>query len=51
MPENDVEKEVACVVEIMTDVLHMDFTESVDKMQRIGIFVEGKSRPLRVTFK
>jgi hypothetical protein len=46
MPEIDAEKNVECLLEIMTYVLHMNFTRNVDKMQRIGRLVEGKSRPL-----
>jgi chromosome condensin MukBEF ATPase and DNA-binding subunit MukB len=45
MPEIDAEKDVDSVMEIMTDVLHIYFTGNVDKMQRIGRLVEGKSRP------
>ena len=51
MPEIDAEKDVESVIEIMTEVLHMDFTGNVDKMQRIGRLVDGKSRPLRVVLK
>jgi hypothetical protein len=40
-----------CVVEIMNDVLHMDFTRNADKMERIGRLVDGRSRPLKVMLK
>jgi hypothetical protein len=38
MPETDAEQDVGCVVEMMDEVLHMDFTRNVDKVERIGTF-------------
>jgi hypothetical protein len=35
----------------MDDVLHMDFTREVDKVEQIGRLVEGRARPLRVMLK
>lgn len=46
--ETDAEKDVECVVEIMNDSLHMDFTRHAVKMERIGRLVQSKPRPLRV---
>jgi hypothetical protein len=51
MPETDAEQDVECVVEMMAEVLHMDFTRNVDKVERIGRLVEGTARPLRVMLK
>jgi hypothetical protein len=51
MPETDAEQDVGCVVEMMDEVLHMDFTRNVDKVERIGRLVEGRVRPLRVMLK
>jgi hypothetical protein len=51
MPETDAEQDLGCVVEMMDEVLHMDFTRNVDKVERIGRLVEGKVRPLRVMLK
>jgi hypothetical protein len=36
---------------MMDEVLHMDFTRNVDKVERIGRLVEGRVRPLRVMLK
>jgi hypothetical protein len=51
MPETDAEQDVGCVVEMMDEVLHVDFTRNVDKVERIGRLVEGRVRPLRVMLK
>jgi hypothetical protein len=51
IPETDVEQNVECVVEMMVEILHMDFARNVDKVERIGRFVEGRAGPLRVMFK
>jgi hypothetical protein len=36
---------------MMDEILHMDFTRNVDKVERIGRLVEGRVRPLRVMLK
>jgi hypothetical protein len=51
MPETDAEQDVGCVVEMMDEVLPMDFTRNVDKVERIGRLVEGRVRPLTVMLK
>lgn len=51
MPETDAEEDMACVVQMMNEVLHIDCTWNVDKVERMGRLAEGKSRPLRVMLK
>jgi hypothetical protein len=51
MPETDAEQDVECVMEVMDDVLHIDFTRNVEKVERIWRLVEGRARPLRVMLK
>ena len=51
VPETDAEKDIDSVAEIMGEGLHLDFDRHVDKMMRIGRYVEGKSRPLRMSIK
>jgi hypothetical protein len=51
MPETDAEQDMECVMEMMDDVLHMDFTRNVDKVERLGRSVEWKPRQLRVMLK
>jgi hypothetical protein len=42
MSETDAEQDMECVMEVMDNVLHMDFTRNVDKVERIRRLVEGK---------
>jgi hypothetical protein len=44
-------RNMECVMEMMDDVLHMEFARNMDKVERIGRLFEGKPRPLRVMLK
>jgi hypothetical protein len=48
MQETDAKQDVESVVEMMTEVFHMDFARNVEKMERIGRLVEGRPHLLRV---
>jgi hypothetical protein len=42
MPESDAEQDMECMVEMMDEVLHMNFTRKVDKVVAIGRLLERR---------
>jgi len=49
--EEDAEKDVEEVADIFASGLCLDFVRHVDKVVRIGRYVDGKKRPVRLTLK